>query len=155
MKPRSPRRAATALVLALAVLFALIWMQGCGGVQLRPNAYQWYPSGEGRMVYYRWHTVSREDFASTYCGFRSPEGFASGAACIYRHPQGVVQPGDRSIVTGHKVRSRFEGPLCVVFSTMREDEAKRVLDKYGERDLWSHEVMAHCYEALNHAEVRN
>ncbi len=148
------RRHLFLLALALLCLWGVIHLQGCGSVKLAPNGYDWFPSGYGRMVYYRWHVVNAADFQSTYCGFRSPEGYAAGAACVSRHPQGVVQPGDRSIVTGHKVRSRFEGPLCVVYSTLTEDAARRLLDKYSERDLWSHEVIAHCYDGLNHAEVR-
>ena len=132
---------------------ALLALAGCGSIQLAPNAYEWYRDDSVRSVWYRWQKVDRADFKQ-FCGVLAPDGFNGGGACALRMAAGVVQPGDKNIYTGVVAKTRFERPLCIIFATMDENEAKRMLDKYGDRDLWSHEVIEHCQKGLNHREVR-
>ncbi len=132
------------------IILALL-LAGC--VQLAPNAYEYFEDGHGKTDFYRWTVVAREDFPHR-CGFLAPSAWNGGGACAIRLQQAVVQPGDRSIYTRIAVKQAKEGRLCIVYATMSENEAKRMLDKYQERDLWSHEVVMHCQLGLNHREVR-
>ena len=131
-------------------LLALL-LAGC--VQLAPNAYEYFEDGHGKTDYYRWTVVQPDEFRHL-CGFIAPSTFNGGGACAIRLQQAVIQPGDRSIYTRIPVKKAKDGRLCVVFSTVSEGEAKRMMDKYNERDLWSHEVVMHCQLGLNHREVR-
>lgn len=128
-------------------------LAGCGAVQLAPNSYEWFRDNSVKSVWYRWKKVDRDAFLN-FCGFVAPDHFNGGGACAIRVAVGAVNPGDRNIYTGEVARKRMEKPLCLVFATMDEEEAKRMLDKFGERDMWSHEVVMHCQRGLDHKEVR-
>lgn len=117
---------------ALALL--LLLLAGCA-VTYRPNAYEWYqdmPPSD----YYRWEVLD----GLSPCGGAAAGGW-TGWACAIRLSRGVILPGDKRI-DGGAVNAE-EGRLCIIYSTMSEEEAKRVQSKWEQRSLFAHE-MQHC-----------
>jgi hypothetical protein len=129
------------------IILALL-LAGCGGIQLAPNAYEYFEDGHGKTDYYRWIVVSRDEFRGL-CGFIAPSTFNGGGACAIRLQNAVAQPGDRSIYTRIPVKKAKDGRLCVVFATHDEDTINGVMDKSGEMTLAAHEVGGHC-RGYNH-----
>ena len=117
----------------MRLLLALL-LSGCV-VTYRPNAYEWYADA-APSDYYRWEVV--DDLA--LCGRAMADSW-TGWACAIRLSQGVIRPGDKRIDGGPVTAE--EGRLCVIFSSMSEEEAKRVPSKWETRSLWDHE-MQHC-----------
>lgn len=118
----------------MKALAPLLLVAGCA-VTMRPNAYEWYadmPPSE----YYRWEVV--DDPA--LCGRPVVDSW-NGWACAIRLSQGVIRPGDKRIDGGPVTAE--EGRLCVIFSSMSEETAKRVQSKWETRSLFAHE-MDHC-----------
>ena len=113
---------------------ALLALSGCA-------SYNW--SFDGQVAeYYRWKVISRAEFPHV-CGFVAPDGFNAGGACAIRVRQGVIQATDRRIDTGEPSGVDRVGRVCLIHATMTEDEAARMLDKYGELRLDLHE-RRHC-----------
>ena len=114
-------------------LLALL-LAGCA-VTMRPNAYEWYadmPPSE----YYRWEVVDDPEL----CG-RTVADAWNGWACAIRLSAGVIRPGDKRIDGGPVTAE--EGRLCVIFSSMSEEEAMQRRAKWEARSMWHHE-MQHC-----------
>lgn len=138
-------------------LFYALLLSGCA--LLPPNSYEWFRDDSAKSVWYRWKVVERAAFKN-FCGRLTPDTIldpvtdANGdGACALRIALGAVLPGDRNIYTGEVATARIERPLCIVFATMSEESAKRMTDRFRERDLWSHEVEMHCQRGLDHKEV--
>lgn len=115
------------------ILLALL--AGCANV-----GYQW--RREGIVAdYYRWIVTGTDEFALS-CGFIPPDRSKGYAACAIRLNKGIVMPADRRIDSGEVAGKRFQAPLCVVYGTLDEEEARRMWVD-GE-SLFDHEVMRHC-----------
>lgn len=116
-------------------LLALL-LAGCA-VTMRPNAYEWYadmPPSE----YYRWEVVDDPEL----CG-RTVADSWNGWACAHRLNAGVIRPGDKRIDGGLIIWLVGEGRLCVIFSSMSEEEASQRRAKWETRSIFEHE-MQHC-----------
>ena len=117
----------------IALLLAIV-LSGC--VTTR---YEW--RREGIVAdYYRWVVLSRRDFPLA-CGFIPPDTRGSWGACAVRLKQGVVLPTDKEIATGIADGEYKVAPLCLIYGTLDEEEARRMwIDGESARD---HEVR-HC-----------
>ena len=126
-------------------LLALLCLQGCGIVQLRPpDHYKWELKREP-MEWYRWENVGA-DFVH-YCGFHAMPGRGGRggeAGCVVTIREAVLQPGDRNIATGVARTDKGGGKLCIVFSSVDEDTANAITDMSRQRSLAAHEVGGHC-----------
>lgn len=123
-------------------IFALL-LAGCATPQ-----YRWYPSGAPQMDWYRWEVVERNAMP-LLCG-QIPPGHEK--ACVIRLRDAIVKPGDVHLRTGEVANERGTGSVCLVLSTVSEDEAKRLNDEAWEYTLRDHEVEQHCRAGLNHSE---
>ena len=117
----------------MRLLLALL-LSGCV-VTYRPNAYEWYADA-APSDYYRWEVV--DDLA--LCG-RPIADVWRGWACAIRLSRGVILPGDKRIDGGPVTAE--EGRLCIIYSTMSEEEAMQRRAKWEQRSLFAHE-MQHC-----------
>lgn len=119
----SPRDRRNLLLLCIAVATLIAVLPGCATTR-----YEWFQAATPSQSY-KWVVVQRDTFAML-CGFHPSTAWNAGGACVVR-----------------------DGTSCTVYATMSEDEARRMMDKYGEHSLRDHEVIEHCQRGLNHYEV--
>ena len=120
----------------MKALAPLLLLAGCA-VTYRPNAYEWYrdmPPSE----YYRWEVVDDPEL----CG-RTVADSWDGWACSIRLNAGEIRLGDKRIDGGLIIWLVGKGRLCVIFSSMSEEEAMHQRAKWEARSLWHHE-MQYC-----------
>lgn len=145
------------LLLAVACLAGVLFLQGCAELGLRRVGYlEWFkPSGYAASDYYRW---VREDNRASFELLCGAAGSRTVWACAAHYPAGVVKPGDKSPRTGEVYSGEARiGKLCVVYAhNMSEDDAKHHWalgdDNYG--SLRDHEVIGHCRDGLVHRWVK-
>lgn len=131
MTPRT-RRHLLLLTIALLVLFAIT---GCATFR-----YEWQQVRKSSEFYY-WERVNPSAF-SLVCGFRPQSGFRSGGACALQTTNSPLH--DYKRVDGHGTSgNQREGNLCLIFATMDENEARRLLAFDELETLYEHELR-HC-----------
>lgn len=108
--------------------------------------YEWYPAAKP-LEWYRWEQVERGPGFSLLCG---PVPANMDKACVIRLNDAVIRPHDKNVQTGEWRGTNATGPLCLVLSTLSEEEAMRVNDQFSEYTLWAHEVLIHCGKGLDH-----
>lgn len=127
-----------------AAIAILLLVAGCS-VTYRPNAYEW-SADMAPSEYYRWEVVDDPEL----CG-RTVADSWNGWACAHRLNAGVIRLGDKRIDGGLIIWLVGEGRLCVIFSSMSEEEASQRRAKWETRSIFEHE-MQHC-AGFNHREV--
>lgn len=127
--------------------YAALILAGCGQIMLRPAEHYTWRKTQEPMDYYRWVVLPGDQFPHV-CGFytfRNLDGKNGDAACVARIKIGLLKHGDREIATGIAPDNPpTVGKLCIVYSTLTEDEANRITDKSGLTTLAQHEVGGHC-----------
>lgn len=130
--------------LFLLALLVAVWIAVSGCVTF--PRYEWYPAAEP-IEWYRWERVERGPGFSLLCG---PVPADRDKACVIRLNDGVIKPTDRSVSTGKERGAPATGRLCLILSTLSEEDARRVPDQFHESTLWAHEVIEHCSKGLDH-----
>lgn len=137
----SPRDRKHVLLLAIAVA---TWIAVAGCVTL--PRWEWYPAADP-IEWYRWEKVERGAGFELLCGAVPAD---RDKACVIRLNDGVIKPTDKSVSTGKDRGERSSGRLCLILSTLSEDDARAVPDQFYESTLRDHEVIEHCGKGLDH-----
>lgn len=128
------------------ILLALL-LAGCGQLNYRPNAYEWSQDAPP-STHYRWEVVDRAD--TTKCGRLAVDAWLRGWACAIRLYDAVLDratdrymPPDWRFPVAPLGPDSERGRLCLIYSTMTEEEAIQERANMDEQSLWHHE-MQHC-----------
>lgn len=128
------RRHLLLLALALACWLELT-LQGCA---ITRGHYTWFRA-EGAHVsdFYRWERVDRAAMPLV-CGYLP----ADQGACALQLRNGIVRGG--KTLDGAPSAFEGEGAICIIFGTMDESEARRMMAMDGEMTMHRHELK-HCH----------